>query len=55
MKKGQAAVEYLLFLVLTTFIVVFLSTLWNRNAIINGATFGVEDDRNQVHVRPMTD
>lgn len=55
MKKSQSAVEYLLFLVLTTIIVVGIYKVWNRDAIILNATFGVEDNRNQIHVRPMTD
>ncbi|MDO5437480.1 MAG: hypothetical protein Q4F80_04720 [bacterium] len=55
MKKAQTAVEYLIFLILTTLLCVVISMMWNRNAIINGGTFGVEDSTGAVHVRPMTE
>lgn len=55
MKKAQTTLEYVIFLVLVTIICVGLSHLWNRSAIINAGTFGVEDNQNKVHVRSMTE
>ncbi len=55
MKNAQTTVEYVMIFVLITLFCVYISMLWNRNAIINGSTFGTEDENNVVHVRPMTD
>ncbi len=54
MKKGQTALEYVLFLLLSSMVIILLAgALWNRDAIINSGTFGAKDQHGRVHVRPM--
>lgn len=55
MKKAQIMLEYLLFFLIVTVLCVLISAMWNRSAIIRGSTFGVEDQNNSVHVRPLTE
>lgn len=55
MKRGQATLEYVLLCVFFAIVCMFVAQLWNRYAIIQGSSFGVVDQNDNVHVRPMTE